>query len=142
MTHSLNDLAFSEISLGLSDSFQIKLTEEMVNSFLKLSGDFNPLHADESYAQNTPFGKRVVPGMLLSSFFSRLVGMHLPGKQALYLSQQLQFKKPAFIGDAIVVTGTVQRISIPLRIITMQTQIARDGTSTVLVDGECRVQYR
>jgi acyl dehydratase len=60
---------------------------EDVAAFAAISGDFSPLHMDDEYARGTEFGGRVVHGLLVGSLFSQLVGMHLPGKQALYLGQ-------------------------------------------------------
>src|SRR6185295_7235732 len=81
------DLQFEDISVGQSAQFEMLVTEEMVGQFAQLSGDQNPLHVDHQYAAGTSFGAPIAHGMLLASFFSRLVGMHLPGKRALYLSQ-------------------------------------------------------
>ena len=52
---------------------------------------------NEEYAKSTKFQSKVVHGMLLASFLSRMVGMYLPGKHALYSSQSLEFHNPCFI---------------------------------------------
>ena len=70
----------------MKKEFNVKITETMLKKFSDFTGDNNPLHTDENYANTTKFGKRVCHGMLLSSFFSRPVGMELPGKHALYFS--------------------------------------------------------
>ena len=87
MTEICEEHKLEEIEIGQKKKFSIKVTESMVNEFAKISGDFNPLHMDEQYAKSTKFGRRVCHGMLLASFFSRLVGMYLPGKNSLYFSQ-------------------------------------------------------
>lgn len=134
-------LAWEDITVGMSASFTVHLSEKLVNQFLKLSGDYNPLHADETYAANTKFGHRVVPGMLLSSFFSKLVGMHIPGEKALYVSQSLAFKNPAFIGQDVTVEGVVIQISTSLHIVTLKTTVVDSKTHKTLVEGECRALY-
>ena len=132
------NLNLDDIKVGMAREFSVSIDEEMVERFANLSGDFNPLHMDEDYAKNTKFQKRVVHGMLLASFFSRLVGMHLPGKKALYLLQNLKFKNPAFIGDQLKVTGRVTSVSEQLKIITMETTILNSKGQT-LVEGEAKV---
>lgn len=134
------DILLSEIIEGMADGFEVTITKEIVDNFLNFSGDHNPLHTDTGYAQTTPFRKRVVPGMLLASFFSRLVGMHLPGKKSLYVSQELKFKNPAFINDRIKIRGEVSRVSQKLGLITLVTTIYNQK-SEVLVEGEARVKY-
>jgi acyl dehydratase len=96
-----------DIKLGQKKKFQITITESMVNEFARISGDYNPLHMDDIYASSTKFNRRVCHGMLLASFFSRLVGMYLPGKNALYMTQSLKFISPCFINDEITIEGEV-----------------------------------
>ena len=113
----------------------------MLNDFAKISGDYNPLHMDEIYANTTRFGKRVCHGMLLASFFSRLVGMYLPGKNSLYFSQSLNFKSPCFINDEVTIEGEVLDKSISTRIITMKTTI-HNQHGECLVDGLAKAIVR
>ena len=102
----MNDPAnysFDELKIGLSESFELQITESMVNDFAKISGDFNPLHMDSKYAESTKFGKKICHGMLLASLFSRLIGMHIPGKKSLYFSQTLNFLEPCYIDDNVII---------------------------------------
>lgn len=134
----MTDKAFDEIMVGETVSFRRSISEEDVEFFSRLSGDKNPLHLDETYAQSTQFGGRVVHGMFLAALISKLVGMHLPGKHALLLSEELRFKAPARIGDAVKVIGTVSAKSIATQIIDVVIQIKKD--STVLAEGMAKVQ--
>ena len=136
--NNAENLNLNDLKVGTAREFLVTVDEDMVERFANLSGDFNPLHMDEDYAKSTRFQKRVVHGMLLASFFSRLVGMHLPGKKALYLLQNLKFKNPAFIGDQLKVTGRVTSVSEQLKIITMETTILNSKGQT-LVEGEAKV---
>ena len=138
MLKNPENLNLEQIKVGMSREFSVSINEEMAEKFADLSGDFNPLHMDESYAKNTKFGKRVVHGMLLASFFSRLVGMYLPGKKALYLLQNLRFKNPAFIGDNLTVIGKVTAVSEQLKLVTLETLILNFSGQT-LVEGEAKV---
>ena len=78
--------------------------------------------------------------MLLASFFSRIIGMYIPGKTALYLTQSLKFSSPCYIGDTILVIGKVIDKSVSTKIITLKTKILRDDT--IMVDGEAKVLVR
>ena len=134
-------LDFAEIKIGMEKKFAVTITELMLENFAKLSGDYNPLHMDKDYAKNTLFKKRVCHGMLLSSFFSRLVGMYLPGQNALYLSQSLKFPTPCFINEKITVLGKVVSKSESTQIITLQTTIINES-GKCLVDGNAKVLVR
>jgi len=135
------EYSFKEIKIGLEHSFEVTISEELQEDFAKISGDFNPLHMDEQYAKETKFGKKVCHGMLLASFFSRLVGMYLPGKNALYFSQNLNFVGPSFIGDKIIVKGEVIDKSEATRIIKLKTTI-KNQEGKPLVEGTAQVLVR
>ena len=139
MALNLRKLSFEEIKVGDTAFFEKEVDDSLVRQFADLSGDYNPLHMDESYAANTPFGGRMAHGMLLGSFFSALVGMLCPGERSLYLSQTLNFKQPAKIGAKVRVEGKVSAKSDALKVITMAT-IIQDASGTVLIEGEARVK--
>ena len=103
----MKEYTFEEIELGLTASFSKIITEEDMASFLRLTGDLNPLHNDEKYAKSHNFKGRVVYGMLISSLLSTLAGVYLPGKNSLILSVDTNFVKPSFIGDNIKIKGEV-----------------------------------
>ena len=135
------EYSFNEIKIGLEHYFDITISNELEENFAKISGDFNPLHMDEQYAKKTKFGKRVCHGMLLASFFSRLVGMYLPGKNALYFSQNLNFIAPCFIGDKIIVKGEIIDKSESTKMIKIKTTI-KNIEGQVLVEGIAQVLVR
>jgi acyl dehydratase len=134
-------MTFESIKLGQTAQFEIKIDEMTLNDFAKLSGDYNPLHMDDDYAKKTKFGKRVCHGMLLASYLSRLIGMYLPGKNALYFSQTLNFRLPCFIGDQIMIKGEVIEKHETTKIITLKTTIVNQ-TGKCLIDGLAKVLVR
>ena len=91
MTNFLNEYSYDDIFIGQKESFMIKITEPMVQTFGTFSGDLNPLHMDTKFAESSSFKKRIVHGMLLSTFFSQLVGMHLPGKKCFIFFSNIKF---------------------------------------------------
>ena len=91
MSEKPSEYSFDEIELGMQKSFKVDISKNMLDVFGRDTGDYNPLHMSEEYASSTSFKKRVCSGMFLASFFSRLVGMYLPGKHALHISQSLTF---------------------------------------------------
>jgi len=133
------DREFSSIQVGDKVSFTRMITQDNVNLFAALTEDFNPLHVDEEYAMHTQFGGRVAHGMLAGSLFSTLVGMHLPGKKCLYLSQTLQFKSPVRMGEEILIHGEVIGKIDALRILVIHTKIINDKKE-ILIDGEAKVK--
>ena len=132
MTEKCLEYTFDEIDIGLTKEFQITITESMVNNFANISGDFSPIHIDEEYAKSTSFGKRVAHGMLLASFLSRVDGMYLPGKHALYFSQNLEFHNPCFINDKIKISSKVIDKSESTKIIKIESKITNQNDKMLL----------
>ncbi|MDA7510141.1 MaoC family dehydratase [Verrucomicrobia bacterium] len=107
----MREYAFEDLDIGTSESFEVEVSAAMLQSFAELSGDLNPLHTDEAYSQESGYEGRVVFGMLTASFYSRLVGMYLPGKLALFQGIDISFRYPVFVGDRLSVTGTVDYLN-------------------------------
>ena len=104
----MNDYKYEEIDIGHKESFAVTVTEEMMNSFLAITGDVNPLHNDEDYAVSKGHPGRVVYGMLSASLLSTLAGVYLPGKRSLIHEVKIKFAKPVYIGDTLTVEGVVE----------------------------------
>lgn len=138
MIEKPSEFQLNEISIGQKKTFEIQITEEMVENFANLSGDYNPLHMDKEFAKSKNFKNRICHGMLLSTFFSRLIGMYLPGKNALYFSQTLNFQSPCFINENIIVHGEVTEIISSIKTIILETKIF-NASQECLVDGIAKV---
>jgi 3-hydroxybutyryl-CoA dehydratase len=84
--------------MELSDTFEYKFsfTQEDVDNFAKVTGDYNPIHIDETIARHSIFKKRIVHGFLSGSVFSRVFGTIWPGEGTIYLSQTMNFLKPMY----------------------------------------------
>ena len=141
MDEEPSEYSFDEIEIGMQKNFQVNISENMLNEFGRNTEDYNPLHMNEKYASSTSFKKRVCSGMFLSSFFSRLVGMYLPGKHALHISQSLNFVNPCFIGETITVGGKVIGKSVATKIIKLETTITNESGKRI-IDGKAQVIVR
>ena len=141
MSEKPSEYSFDEIELGMQKSFKVDISKNMLDVFGRDTGDYNPLHMSEEYASSTSFKKRVCSGMFLSSFFSRLVGMYLPGKHALHMSQSLNFVNPCFIGETITVEGKVIDKSAATKIIKLETTITNESGKRI-IDGKAQVIVR
>ena len=141
MSEKPSEYSFDEIELGMQKSFKVDISKNMLDVFGRDTGDYNPLHMSEEYASSTSFKKRVCSGMFLASFFSRIVGMYLPGKHALHISQSLNFVNPCFIGEMITVEGKVIDKSPATKIIKLETTITNESGKRI-IDGKAQVIVR
>ena len=100
-----------EIKIGDKASFTKKISSEDIHTYAEVSGDDNPVHIDEEYAEKSIFGERIAHGYHVGSFISAAIGKHLPGNGSIYLTQSMQFKAPVKIND--IITATVEIVDFP-----------------------------
>lgn len=117
---------FNNINIGDTASFERLISENDLTKFAEISGDYNPLHLNKKYAVTTVFKDRIVHGMFLGALVSRLIGMELPGRKALLVKEGLEFKKPAKVGDKILVKGRVVHKSPALRLLEIAVEIIKN----------------
>jgi 3-hydroxybutyryl-CoA dehydratase len=134
----MNEYTIADIKVGDTASFERTIVQSDVDAFIALSGDTNPLHHNPDFAAQTQFKKPIVHGMLLGALCSRLIGVHLPGKNALFLSHSLTFKKPVYVGETIKISGVVTSKSEATRIIEVSITISSE--EEVAVEGQAVVQ--
>lgn len=104
----LENVTFDEMTPGQQASLKKQLTEKDITLFAAVSGDVNPQHMDPEYAKSDIFHGIVGHGMWSASLISTVLGTILPGPGTIYLEQDIKFKKPVRIGDAITVTLIVR----------------------------------
>jgi 3-oxoacyl-[acyl-carrier protein] reductase len=127
--------SFEDIAVGDVVTIRRRIDADSVAAFASLSGDYNPLHMDAEYAQRTRFQRRVVHGMLVASYVSTLVGMHLPGRGALWASQRFDWRAPVYIGDELDLRLTILHKSAATRALTITVEaVNQDGL--VVLHGE------
>jgi len=98
------------LNVGMMESYEQTITDADIKTFAGLSGDNNPVHMSEEYAENSRFKKRIAHGLLSASFFSALFGTKLPGYGCVYVSQNLNFKRPVYLGDTVKATVEIIKI--------------------------------
>lgn len=131
-------MADHNFKVGDSASITKSFSSEEVLKFAEVSADSNPIHLDEKTAAESIFGQRVVHGMLVGSLFSGLIGMELPGKGTIYLSQNLRFKAPVFIDQEVTATVEITDIRDDKPIIKLRTSCLNAEGKTV-IDGDAVV---
>ncbi|MBV8187343.1 MAG: bifunctional enoyl-CoA hydratase/phosphate acetyltransferase [Alphaproteobacteria bacterium] len=102
----IENRTFDEIAVGESASLSRTLTKDDIALFAIMSGDVNPAHLDEAYAEKSMFHHIIGHGMWGGALVSAVLGTRLPGPGTIYLGQDLRFRKPVGVGDTITVTVT------------------------------------
>lgn len=135
----LKTYLYDEILIGMEFSFERKITKDLICKFADLTGDYHPFHTDNNFAKDNSLEGIIAHGMLISSFSSALVGMYLPGKNMILLSQSFDYLKPVYPESIIKITGTVKRKIDPLKIILIEISILSENGMPV-ANGEIKVK--
>src|SRR5678809_1183277 len=124
-----------QISIGQKATRTITFTADHVKTFAELSGDYNPLHFDESFVAKTKFKKLVVQGGLTTGLLHALVALDMPGPGTVFLSQNWKFTARVYIGDTITAEAEVVSVHPSKPVTELRVQIRRADGTTVL-EGE------
>ena len=128
----MNTYTYEEIEKGHIEKFDITVTSELLDRFLEITGDSNPMHVDAEYAKAKGYKDRICYGMLTSSFLSTLAGMYLPGERSLIHSVETIFKNPVYVGDRLTISGEVADKNDNFKVLDVKVQIVnQDGKKVV-----------
>lgn len=129
----ISNRPFNTIEIGDSCNRKHTVSEEDLLLFARASGDLNPLHLDAEYAATTPFKQRIAHGMFTGGLISAALAMDLPGPGTIYLSQDLQFKRPVCIGDELTVILTATEKHEEKPIVTLSCEVTNQDGKAVVV---------
>jgi acyl dehydratase len=124
-----------KVSVGQKASRTLTLTAKHVKIFAELSGDYNPLHFDETFVAKTKFKKLVVQGGLTTGLLHALVAMDMPGPGTVFLSQNWKFTAPVFIDDTITAEAEVISVHETKPVTQLKIKVTRQNDEIVL-EGE------
>ncbi|MFN3857212.1 MAG: MaoC family dehydratase [Caulobacter sp.] len=127
----MQGLFLEDLSVGQSAELTRTVDEAAIVQFADVTGDNNPVHLDEAYAAGTPFKTRIAHGMLSAGYISAVIGTRLPGPGAIYMSQQLSFRRPVKIGDQVTARATITAIDADKARVTIET-VCEVGGKAVL----------
>jgi acyl dehydratase len=130
---------YDQLEIGMSASFTKTISETDVYLFAGISGDFNPMHLNEEFAKQTPFGTRIAHGALPQSLIAPVLGMKLPGLGTVALEITVRFKAPTYFGDTITARAEVAEklakrkwVRMALTWTNQKQQIVAEGSALVM----------
>lgn len=121
--------------VGQKASRTMTVTAEHVSAYAQITGDYNPLHFDESFASRTKFGRLVAQGGLTTGILHALVAMDMPGPGTVFLSQNWKFTAPVYIGDTITAEAEVLTVHASKPVCQLRI-VVRRGEGDVVLEGE------
>jgi 3-oxoacyl-[acyl-carrier protein] reductase len=128
---------FAAVQEGDETRWEHVVAASDVDAFAALSGDDNQLHLDDAFARSHGFRGRVVHGMLLGAWLSRVLGTQLPGPGVLWLSQNIRFARAIYVGDRVEIVVRVKHKADALRTLVLETVVLGPDGQPALT-GEAR----
>jgi len=144
----LENRTYDELKIGDSGEYYRTCSESDILLMAATSGDENPIHINEAFAAESPFGERIAHGIWTGSLVSAAVGLNLPGPGTIYLKQEFNFKRPVKINDSLHVTVIVaekrekNRVLLSVKVVNQNNKIVLDGTSLVIAPVEKIITQR
>ncbi len=92
--------------VGEKASFTRTLTEGDTSLFIGATWDVNPFHTDATFASQTRFGRRIVPGLLTASLVTHLGGLW----NFLATEMKFEFLAPVYIGETVTAVAEVAAV--------------------------------
>ena len=120
-------IVIENLEVGMMRSLRKVVTDQDIEMFAEVSTDRNPVHLDDSYAQDTIFEGRIAHGMLTAGLISAVIGEQLPGHGTVYLAQSLRFLAPVRPGDTVTAEVEVTAIDYKKRKVTLDTRCLVGG---------------
>jgi acyl dehydratase len=127
MGEALQRVPADAIFLGKSVCVELWIDEEQMRRFAELSGDFNPLHTNATFAKAKGFEGRVVYGALLLAKVSELIGMRLPGKDSVWARVDFEFLGPLYVNQSAQLEARVASFSESTGLLELRLSLHRAG---------------
>lgn len=130
---------YDELPIGASAELVRTLTQEDIQAFALVSGDVNPAHVDEEYANASRFHGTIAHGMWAGALISTLLGTEFPGPGTIYEGQVLHFHLPVRAGDTLTVQVRVTDRDDQRRRLTLDCTV-HNQNGALVVSGEALVR--
>lgn len=127
------------LQLGQSEFIRRRFSRDEVQELAALTGETNPLYLDDGYAQKKGLRAALLPGALLGSLFSYLLGVHLPGPGTNWLKQRLVFPAAVSAGEDLLARVEITRLRPEKDLVNLRTKCTNAEGITVC-DGRALVR--
>jgi len=130
----------ADMTANITHDYQVE--PDVYYAFQRCSSDYNPMHTDVKYAQEKGFDNRVMYGNILNTFLSHFVGMLLPTRSVMILSQSINYRKPFYLHDIISLDASIEQVSEAAGFITYKFKfwrVGEEGNSQMIANGSIQV---
>ena len=102
--------SFEALEEGQSVEQSVTISEADLSAFAALSQDSARIHHDGDFARSKGYDAPIVYGFQVGIYFSRLLGMYLPGENSVIQSVELRYLRPVLVGEQVTFKVTVRKV--------------------------------
>lgn len=129
-----------KLEVGDSYSKTVVADDQIIQDIARVSGDINPIHLNDEYAEQSIFGRRIAHALFCQNVISMIIGNFLPGDGAILISQTFKYRKPVYIGDEIEAIVAVEKV-LPNGKYLLSTT-CKNQKAEVVLEGESVVKWQ
>ncbi len=131
------DSSFEALEEGQSVEQSVTISEPNLKAFAELSQDSARVHHDPEFARSKGYEAPIVYGFQLASYFSRLLGMYLPGENSVIQSVELRYLQPVMLGQELTFTVTVRKVVGAVGAVVLELAAMKGDTPAVKGKAQC-----
>lgn len=133
-------LTMSDLREGDSVIQAVTFRRPLLDAFAVLAVDTAPVHTDRVFAHHQGFDRPILQGLCLTSRFSRLIGMYLPGELTLIETLDFKFRKPVFEDATVEFEVQIERLLRPLKVVRLRLQASADRMLCIEGTAQCLIR--
>ncbi len=124
--------------MKLGDEFELKVTPDryLTVRYAGASGDFNPIHIDEDFAQQVGLPGRILHGLWTMALLARAHTEAFGGPDKLQ-RLSVQFRGLGLLEQEVVVHGTVREVGDEYAVVDSE---AQQGDKRIIRNGEAEIR--
>jgi 3-hydroxybutyryl-CoA dehydratase len=131
-----NRFSINNLKKGMKIKMSKKMSSQYFARSIKLLNDTAPIHTNDKWAKRLGMKKKIFPGLAVVNVYSKMIGMYLPGKNAVMMSINFSFKKPVFENDKLVYICEITRVIKSIKVVLIKLSIFRNNYK--IIDGDCK----
>lgn len=130
-------LDIKSLQIGDKVSQKVTFTTKLTEGFFVTANDSALIHVSNEFAESVGLEGPIIQGLCVTSRFSRLIGMYLPGEGSVVESLTFKFRKPIYFGSTVDFHVEVIRILAVVRVIKLSLMAEIDGVMYVEGEAQC-----
>jgi acyl dehydratase len=106
---------FAELKVGDRVSVSKTITAADATLYAAATGDFGPVHFDDTYAHATRFGERIAPGIMVGGIATSVLTSELVGVLGVSIEDRFRFTGAVRYGDTVTIDVWIAALDLERR---------------------------